>query len=179
MLPVYQSRASTYLPVDLRDRQRRHRRLGVLLVGDGRVVQLAGRLHLLDHLLVHLHHLEGRLLLVPVVEVRVAHHRVGGDGLGQLAAVVERVGPVHAELVGTLRVRVGSQVLLVELGGGAVGRLALVERGLLLQRRLPAGLGCRVDVGGRRQQGVLGQLLRQRQRLGLSLLALYQSPPLL
>ena len=77
------------------------------------------RLHPVDDLFVRLDHPERGVFLVPVVELRVAHGLVGGDRLLELPGVVERVGVERRELVAALRVRVGGQELLVQLGAGA------------------------------------------------------------
>ena len=76
------------------------------------------RLLLVDDLFVGLDHPERGVFLVPVVQLRVANALVGHDRLRQLARVVERVGGERRELVAALRVRVGDQILLVELRGG-------------------------------------------------------------
>ena len=132
-------------------------------------------LHVVDHLFVRLDHPEGGVFLVPVVELRIADVLVGDDRLRQLARVVEGVGVERRELVAALRVRVGGQELLVELGAGRVELLALLQllRVLLVLQPLGlAGLRRGVDVGGRGQQRVLGQLARDRERLGVVLVVL-------
>src|SRR6185312_9003152 len=126
-------------------------------------------------------HPEGGVLLVLVVQDRVTHRLVGGDRLRQLSGVVERVGEEGGELVVALRVGVGVEVLLVKLGRGGIELLALFQLGGVLGGLLPlglAGLRAGVDVGGRRQERVLGQLQRGRDGVGVLPVVLVPVGPL-
>ncbi len=155
------------LLVDVGHRHRNDGRLGVLLVGDRRVLDLLAPLRPFDDLFVRLDHPEGGVFLVPVVELRVTHDPVGVDRHLELPGVVERVGIERRELVAALRVRIRRQELFVQLGAGRVQLLALVQLLEVLLVLLPlrlAGLRRRVHVGGRGQQGVLGELARDRER---------------
>ena len=149
--------------------------------GIGGSCDLLLRLQVADDLLVALDHPEGCVFLVLVVEDRVAHDLVGRDRLRQLARVVERVGVEGRELVDPLGVGVGGQVLLVEIGRRGVELLALLQLGGVLLVLLPlrlAGLSTGVDVGGRRQERVLGQLLGGRQGVGVLAVVLVPVAPL-
>src|SRR6185312_11994830 len=94
---------------------------------------------------------------------------------------VERVGEEGGELVVALRVGVGVEVLLVKLGRGGIELLALFQLGGVLGGLLPlglAGLRAGVDVGGRRQERVLGQLQRGRDGVGVLPVVLVPVGPL-